>query len=82
MTQADKSKRNDSTSSQPLDHFLTRQEAAATLRCSLAKLDRCIASGDLRAKKHGHSTFVMASEIERYISQWPNVKPRTERIAR
>ncbi|MBO4224193.1 hypothetical protein GRB70_17395 [Bradyrhizobium neotropicale] len=48
---------------------------------SLAKLDRVIARGELRAKKHGHSTFVMASEIERYIAQWPDVKPRAERGA-
>jgi hypothetical protein len=35
----------------------------------------------LKAKKHGHSTFVMASEIDRYIKQWPDVEPRAERVA-
>ncbi|WP_409334800.1 helix-turn-helix domain-containing protein [Bradyrhizobium neotropicale] len=64
-----------------LVRFLTRKEAARELRMSLAKLDRVIARGELRAKKHGHSTFVMASEIERYIAQWPDVKPRAERGA-
>jgi excisionase family DNA binding protein len=59
--------------------FLTRKEAAQELRISLAKLDRVIARGDLKAKKHGHSTFVMASEIDRYIEQLPDVTPRHQR---
>jgi hypothetical protein len=36
----------------------------------------------LKAKKHGHSTFVMASEVERYIKDLPDLKPRAERGAR
>jgi excisionase family DNA binding protein len=56
--------------------FLTRKEAARELRISLATLDRVIARGALRAKKHGHSTFVLASEIERYINELPDLKPR------
>jgi hypothetical protein len=31
-----------------------------------------LASGDLKAKKHGHSTFGMASEIAPYIEAWPD----------
>jgi excisionase family DNA binding protein len=62
--------------------FLTRKEAARELRISLATLDRVIARGDLKAKKHGHSTFVMASEVERYIKDLPDLKPRAERGAR
>jgi hypothetical protein len=61
--------------------FLTRKEAARELRVSLATLDRRIGKGLLKAKKHGHSTFVMASEIDRYIKQWPDVEPRAERGA-
>jgi len=62
--------------------FLTRREAAIELRMSLAKLDRVIARGELKAKKHGHSVVVMASEITRYIEQWPDVQPRAIRGAR
>jgi hypothetical protein len=62
--------------------FLTRWEAAIELRMSLAKLDRVIARGELKAKKHGHSVVVMASEIMRYIEQWPDVQPRAVRGAR
>jgi hypothetical protein len=36
----------------------------------------------LKAKKHGHSTFVMTSEIDRYIENWPDIEPRAERAAR
>lgn len=68
-------RRQPPTPSGPLK-FLTRKEAARELRMSLATLDRAISRGDLKAKKHGHSTFVMASEIERYIAQWPDVQPR------
>ena len=39
--------------------FLTRREAAIELRMSLAKLDRVIARGELKAKKHGHSVVVI-----------------------
>jgi hypothetical protein len=62
--------------------FLTRREAAIELRMSLAKLDRVIARGELKAKKHGHSVVVMAGEITRYIEQWPDVQPRAVRGAR
>jgi excisionase family DNA binding protein len=62
--------------------FLTRREAARELRMSLATLDRAISRGELKAKKHGHSTFVMASEIDRYIAQWPDIKPRAADGAR
>ena len=62
--------------------FLSRKEAARELRISMATLDRRIVSGALKAKKHGHFIFVMASEIERYIEEWPDVKPRAERSAR
>ena len=62
--------------------FLTRKEAVRELRISLTKLDRVIARGELRAKKHGHAVVVMQSEIARYIRQWPYVKPRTEHGAR
>ena len=62
--------------------FLTRREAAIELRMSLAKLDRVIARGELKAKKHGHSVVVMASEITRDIEQWPDVQPRAVRGAR
>jgi excisionase family DNA binding protein len=58
--------------------FLTRKEAARELRISLAKLDRVISRGELKAKKHGHSTFVMASEIERYINDLPDIVPRDD----
>ena len=61
--------------------FLTRKEAARELRISVTKLDRVIARGELRAKKHGHAVVVMRSEIARYIRQWPYVKPRNERGA-
>lgn len=64
-----------STPSSPLAHFLTRKEAAAALRISLNTLDRRIASGELRAKKHGHSTIILPTEIERYIEQLPDLKP-------
>ena len=56
--------------------FLTRKEAARELRVSLATLDRIIGRGQLKAKKHGHSTFVMASEIDRYINDLPDLQPR------
>lgn len=55
--------------------FYTRKEAAFELRMSLAKLDRVIAGGKLKAKKHGHAVVVMAVEIDRYIEQWPDVQP-------
>jgi excisionase family DNA binding protein len=48
-----------------LARFLTRKEAAAELQISLATLDRVIASGKLKAKKHGHAMVVMRREIER-----------------
>ena len=53
--------------------FLTRKEAARELRMSVTKLDRVIASGELKAKRHGHAVIVMRSEIERYIEAWPDV---------
>lgn len=56
--------------------FLTRKEAARALRISLAKLDRVIARGELRAKKHGHSVMVQPAAITRYIEQLPDVKSR------
>jgi len=56
--------------------FLTRKEAALELRMSLTKLDRVIAAGKLKAKKHGHATIVLLSEISRYVEQLPDVKPR------
>jgi hypothetical protein len=59
--------------------FLTRKEAARELRISIAKLDRLIGSRKLKAKKHGHSTFVMASEIDRYIEELPDIEPRASR---
>jgi excisionase family DNA binding protein len=62
--------------------FYTRKEAARELRVSLATLDRIIGRGELKAKKHGHSTFVMASEIDRYINDLPDVEPRASGDAR
>jgi excisionase family DNA binding protein len=62
--------------------FLTRKEAARELRVSLATLDRMIGRGQLKAKKHGHSTFVMATEVERYIKELPDVQPRASGDAR
>ena len=58
--------------------FFTRKEAARELRVSLATLDRIIGRGQLKAKKHGHSTFVMATEVKRYIENWPDIEPRAE----
>ena len=58
--------------------FLTLKEAARELRISLAKLDRKIGRGQLKAKKHGHSTFVMATEVQRYIENLPDIEPRGE----
>lgn len=70
-----------------ITHLLSRSaRIVACLKCnlrmSLAKLDRVIARGELKAKKHGHSVVVMASEITRYIEQWPDVQPRAVRSAR
>jgi hypothetical protein len=65
----------------PGRRFLTRKEAAAELRMSVTKLDRVIARGELRAKRHGHAVVVMPGEIERYIEEWPDVKPHAERGA-
>ena len=62
--------------------FLTRKEAARELRVSLATLDRMIGRGQLKAKKHGHSTFVMATEVERYINDLPDLQPRASGDAR
>ncbi|MBT1509497.1 helix-turn-helix domain-containing protein [Bradyrhizobium sp. SRL28] len=62
--------------------FLTRKEAARELRVSLATLDRMIGRGQLKAKKHGHSTFVMATEVERYINELPDLQPRASGDAR
>lgn len=62
--------------------FFTRKEAAHELRMSVTKLDRVIARGELKAKRHGHAVVVMRSEIERYIGQWPDVEPRSMREAR
>ena len=59
--------------------FFTRKEAARELRVSLATLDRIIDRGQLKAKKHGHSTFVMATEVQRYIENLPDIEPRAER---
>lgn len=56
----------------PAKRFLTSKEGTLELRISLAMLDRVIKRGDLRAKKHGHSTLVMESEIARYIEAWPD----------
>jgi hypothetical protein len=80
MTRADNAR---GKTSLPLSlvRFLRRKETARELRMSLAKLDRVIARGELRAKKHGHAVVVMPGEIERYIEQWPDVKPRAERGA-
>jgi len=60
----------------PTALFFTRKEAAGALRISVGKLDQIIGQGKLKAKKHGHSTFVMRSEIERYVEQWPDARPR------
>jgi excisionase family DNA binding protein len=53
--------------------FYTRKEAAYELRMSLAKLDRVIARKKLKAKKHGRSVVVMATDIDKYIESWPDV---------
>lgn len=58
--------------------FFTRKEAARELRISLATLNRIIGRGQLKAKKHGHSTFVMATEVRRYIDNLPDIEPRAE----
>jgi excisionase family DNA binding protein len=55
--------------------FLTRKEAARELRISLNTLDRMIGRGALKAKKHGHATVILPTEIERYIEQLPDLKP-------
>ena len=59
--------------------FLTRKEAARDLRISVTTLDRFIADGRLKAKKHGHAVVVMLSEVERYISDLPDLQPRAAR---
>jgi hypothetical protein len=79
-TRADNARRKTSPPTSPV-RFLTRKEAAAELRMSVTKLDRVIARGELRAKKHGHAVVVMPGEIERYIEEWPDVKPHAERGA-
>ena len=79
---ADKARCETSTRSSSSLPFYTRKEAARELRMSLATLDRAIARGDLKAKKRGYSTFVMAREIARYIESWPDVKPSAPNEAR
>jgi hypothetical protein len=79
LTRAGKARCETSTPSSSSLSFYTGKEAARELRISLAKLDRVIARGELKAKKHGHS--VMTREIKHYIEQWPDVKPRAERGA-
>ncbi|UFW90464.1 helix-turn-helix domain-containing protein [Bradyrhizobium barranii] len=61
--------------------FLRRKEAATALRMSVTKLDRIIATGELKAKKMGHAVVVMPAEITRYIAQLADVIPRAERSA-
>jgi excisionase family DNA binding protein len=58
--------------------FLTRKEAAKALRMSLATLDRRIAHGDLKAKKHGRATLVLPEEITRYLENLPDIEPRAD----
>jgi hypothetical protein len=82
MTHARKARQQPPPSTPSQLKFLTRKETARELRVSLATLDRIIGRGQLKAKKHGHSTFVMTSEIDRYIENWPDIEPRAERAAR
>jgi hypothetical protein len=82
MMRASNARRETSTPSSSLPPFYTRKETARELRMSVTKLDRVIARGELKAKKHGHSVVVLPSEIERYIKELPDLQPRAERGAR
>ncbi len=67
--------RNERKEPSPGRWFLTRKEAARELRVSVTTLDRMIVRGALKAKKHGHSTIILPTEIERYIEQLPDLSP-------
>lgn len=43
-------------------------EAAAALRISRATLYQKIQSGEIRVQKDGRSTFVLPSELDRYVA--------------
>ena len=61
--------------------FLTRKEAARELRISFNTLDRMIGRGALKAKKHGHSTIILPTVIERYLEQLPALNPNAPKGA-
>jgi hypothetical protein len=71
MTRAGSARRETSTPSSSSLPFYTRKEAVRELRMSLATLDRPISRGELKAKKRGHTTVLLPSEIERYIRDFP-----------
>jgi excisionase family DNA binding protein len=47
--------------------YLTRAEAAAHLRTSLAKVDQAIHSGRLRAKKVGRNYLIRLADLDAYF---------------
>lgn len=56
--------------------YLTRKEAAHTLRISLSTLGRIIRDQKLQAKKNGHSTVITRAAIDTYIATLPDWRPR------
>ena len=57
-------------------YIFDAQGSRARIENFACTLDRIIGRGPLKAKKHGHSTFVMATEVQRYIQNLPDIEPR------
>lgn len=50
----------------------TRDEAAAALRTSKAKVDQAIRAGLLRAKRNGRDVLIPAKALEDYLDSLPD----------
>ena len=49
-----------------------KKEATRMLELSLTSVDRAIARGDLKVKKHGKRSLLLSSEVERFLNDLPD----------
>ena len=68
------SKLTDSSPTIPAPDLLTREAVATRLALSVCKVDRLIASRELRAVRIGRAVRVRAADLARFIEKLETVK--------